>query len=174
MNGLKCPECGLVNLLTAEKCHRCGNGLSDLGTDAQVSVPVDETFSARGFSDKAPIDTEVGRKTFFWYRIYCGFMSALYLLVSGLGAFLVIFALMNPENVESTEQLITGAIYLAVGVVLLIVFALGLLLPRKPYHWIYGIVLIALGLTSCCLWPATIPLLIFWIKSETQAYLGRT
>ncbi len=35
-------------------------------------------------------------------------------------------------------------------------------------------VLIGLGLTSCCTWPATIPLIIQWLKPEMKARFGRT
>jgi hypothetical protein len=34
-------------------------------------------------------------------------------------------------------------------------------------------VLICIGMNSCCLLPASIPLLIFWIKPETKTYFGR-
>jgi hypothetical protein len=36
--------------------------------------------------------------------------------------------------------------------------------------WIYGIVLIALGMTSACFVPACIPLLIYWLKPDAKSY----
>ena len=62
---------------------------------------------------------------------------------------------------------------LLIGVVFMGAFGFGLFVPARRWGWIYGIVLIAVGLTSCCLLPATIPLLIFWLKPETQAFYGR-
>jgi 1-acyl-sn-glycerol-3-phosphate acyltransferase len=41
--------------------------------------------------------------------------------------------------------------------------------PRK-WVWIYGIVLIALGMTSICFLPFLIPLLIFWCKPEVRGW----
>ena len=66
-----------------------------------------------------------------------------------------------------------GTLYLLIGIVLCIPFAITPLLPAKPWVWIYGIVLIAIGMTSACCLPATIPLLVFWIKPEVKSYFGR-
>jgi hypothetical protein len=32
----------------------------------------------------------------------------------------------------------------------------------------YDLVLICIGMTSCCILPAAIPLLIFWLKPEAK------
>ncbi len=176
MNGLRCPKCNLVNLLTAENCHRCGNTLKDLPQTAQVSVPIEETFQAQAFStgtlNNIPQDNELGKKTFFWYRVYVGFMATLYLIVSVFGA-IVIYASQYTNIYEASELIINGIVCLVVGIPFAIAFAIALLLPRKPWNWIVGIVFIAIGLTSCCFMPATIPLLIFWLKPETKAFFGR-
>ena len=175
MNGLKCTSCGLVNVLGAKTCQGCGINISNLGSEAEVSVPVADTFQAQNYETPAGfVDTEVGRKTFFWYRMYCGFMSLLYIFVAMMGVVLVVISSINPGMEDAEVNMITGVIYAVLGVILMLVFAAGIFLPKKSYHWIYGIVLIALGMTSCCTWPATIPLLIFWLKTETQAFLGRT
>ena len=71
------------------------------------------------------------------------------------------------------SPIVIGVIYAIMGLVFAIVFAVGLFLPRKPWGWIMGIVLIALGMTSVCCLPATIPLLIFWLKPDAKAYFGR-
>ena len=39
--------------------------------------------------------------------------------------------------------------------------------------WIYDLIIICLGMTSACFWPAVIPLLIFWLKPETKRHFGR-
>ena len=177
MNGLRCPNCELVNLLTAKSCHRCGTALSDLPDTAQVSVPVEELAQARGFSSGGstgiPEDNELGAKTYFWYRVYCMVMVALYVMVMALG---VILAVVQPESDTGSaeESLIMGLAYAIVGAIFAVVYAVALFLPRKPFNWIVGIVMLAIGMTSCCFIPAALPLLIFWIKPETQAYFGRT
>jgi hypothetical protein len=40
--------------------------------------------------------------------------------------------------------------------------------------WIYQIVLIGLGLTSVCCLPATVPLLISYVKPEVKAWFEPT
>ncbi len=176
MNGIRCPKCKLVNLLTAESCHRCGNSFANLPGTAHVSVPVEETFQARAFApgnqSGIPMDNELGRKTYFWYRVYCAALALLYLLFMGLGIALTI---LRPESSGSSaaENVLLGTIYTILGAFFALVFIVALFLPRKPYNWIVGIVMIAFGMTSCCFLPATIPLLIFWVKPETKAFFGR-
>ena len=179
MNGLKCPNCNLVNMTSATQCHRCNTSLTNLPPTAQVSVPVEETFQAKAFASQQtpnniPQDNELGRKTFFWYRVYMGFMTALYVAVTVFGG-LAIYLSQNVANNarEAEEFLINGIVCFIVGIPLSLAFAIGLFLPRKSWNWIVGFVYIAIGLTSCCLLPATIPLLIFWIKPETKAFFGR-
>lgn len=176
MNGIRCPKCDLVNLLSADSCARCAAQLSELPSTAQVSVPVDQMFQARQFagSDRSgiPEDNELGRKTFFWYRVYCGAMVAIYVLTMGLGAVLI-FSPPDPDSFSSAENTIAGSVYLVIGLVFAVVFAVALFLPRRSYNWIVGIVMMAIGMTSCCFVPAVLPLLIFWVRPETRAYFGR-
>ena len=49
----------------------------------------------------------------------------------------------------------------------------GIIAAGNPWAWIYGMVLICIGLTSPCCLPVTIPLLIGWIKDDAKAYFGR-
>ncbi len=117
-------------------------------------------------------NNETGRKTFFWYRVYCAVLVAIYLLVTVAG---IALAIMKPATGEySVEQTtMMGVIYAVLGAIFFIIFAVALFLPPKPYNWIIGIVMIALGMTSCCFLPFCIPLLIFWLKPETKAFFGR-
>ena len=107
-----------------------------------------------------------------WYVVYCVAMAILYLFVIGAGIF---FLLADPVWLEEDAMLlrVEGALFLGLGLVLMVIFAIAPFLPKKPWVWIYGIVLIGLGMTSACCLPATIPLLIFWIKPETQQFFGR-
>lgn len=115
---------------------------------------------------------EIGPKTFFWYRVYCALMVVLYFAVTVFG---LVIAVIQPETSEyqRDEMLIMGIAYALVGMVMFVVYTVALFLPPKPYNWIVGIVMMAIGMTSCCCIPAVIPLLIFWIKPETQAFFGR-
>ena len=115
---------------------------------------------------------EIGRKTFFWYRVYCAILAALYLTVVIFGVLMAVNPFDTGEHSEQ-ELFLMGIIYAVIGAILFIVFVTALFLPPKPYNWIVGIVLIGLGMTSCCFLPACIPLLIFWFKPETKAFFGR-
>ena len=64
-------------------------------------------------------------------------------------------------------------VMVAIGIILFTAFVVALLLPNTSGAWIFHIILIAVGLSSCCLWPATIPLMIAWLKPETQRWFGR-
>ena len=112
-----------------------------------------------------------------WYRVYAGAMTFLYLLLIGLGLFLLLSpnALIDPDAgmlsnrpADETEALILGAVYSGLGLVLAATYAVSFFLPRRRGSWIYGIVLIAIGMTSCLCLPATIPLLIHWLKPECR------
>ena len=114
----------------------------------------------------------LGEKVFFWYRFYTGALALLYLIVT-IGAVAALLIPIESREYPRQQVILMAAIYAAIGIAFLIVFAVATLLPAKPYNWIVGIIIIAIGMTSCCLWPATIPLLIYWIKPETQAFFGR-
>lgn len=98
-----------------------------------------------------------------WFKVYAALMALVYLLLMGLGIFMIV-AGASLEGMEELQgdasPIVIGVLYAIMGFVFAIVFAVGLFLPRKPWGWIMGIVLIALGMTSLCCLPATIPLLI--------------
>ncbi len=117
-------------------------------------------------------DNQIARKTFFWYRVYCASLASIYLALMVFG---IIIAVLQPVNKEysAQEMLIMGIIYAILGAVFLLIFTVALFLPPKPYNWIVGIVMIAIGMTSCCFVPFLIPLMIYWVKPETKAFFGR-
>ncbi len=85
----------------------------------------------------------------------------------------------QPTPKEQTDAINGGIIFILYGLVYFVPFALGLILPKTPVHWILGIALLLISLipvymTSCIFIPAAIALLVFWFKPETKAYFGRT
>jgi hypothetical protein len=174
MNAIRCPQCSTVNSLSALDCQQCHFTFRNLPPTAFVSVPTSEVYQSQNPNSHfaIPRDNETGRKAFFWYRVYCGVMVAIYLSLAAMGIALTV---IRPEtNEQSAEEvLIMGIIYGVLGAVLFLVFAVALFLPRKSWNWIVGIVMMALGMTSCCFLPFLIPLLIYWLKPETKAYFGR-
>lgn len=143
MPNLKCAKCGLANWPEADECLRCGFPL------LRETPPV--------------------RK---WYVAYCVFMALMYLFTIVIGFF---FMFTNPSDLDVNEvnPKVMGVIFITIGVFLFATFAAGPFLPRETWAWIYGLVLICFGLTSVCCLPATIPLLIYWLKPETKEYFGR-
>ena len=106
-----------------------------------------------------------------WFTAYCVLMALMY----GVFAVLGIVLLFVPAASQSDRMvaLIQGVVFLALGVALAGVFGVAPFLPRRPWVWIYDLVLICLGLTSVCCLPATIPLLIYWLKPEAKGWFGR-
>jgi len=110
-----------------------------------------------------------------WYKVYAAFMAALYVLVV-LGI-LALWAFEAKWILDSEIPSIAWLAYLLFFLLLSLALAAAFLavffLAPKPWVWVYHLILICLGLSSPCLLPACVPLLIFWLKPETRAYYGR-
>ncbi len=116
-----------------------------------------------------------------WFKVYVVVLSLMYVLVAGVGLMMVSDPgfMVDPDAspvsnrpASLDEAVLMGWIYGVVGVVLLAAFLGWFLVPRSKGKWVYGIVLIAIGMTSICTLPATIPLLIFWIKDDCRTYFA--
>jgi len=107
-----------------------------------------------------------------WYKIFCVFSGLVYFGVVTLGFFMY-FSAADLATQPGEEEIfkIEGIVFGVMGFVLAAMFLAGALYDKGNGAWIYGIVLIAIALTSCYCWPISIPLLIFWIKPETKEYL---
>ena len=108
-----------------------------------------------------------------WFKVYTGFMTGLYVLCTLAGP-LVMFASTKVGGDEKVGFMIQGAVLMIVGVPLAIAFVLPFFLGRKPWVWIYNLVLICIGMMSCCILPASVALLIYWIKPEAKSWFCRT
>ena len=111
-----------------------------------------------------------------WYRIYAGAMAVLYYACVVGGVLITIFH----EEIATTEPadepwlwLVYGVAFIGVGLFLAIAYTAAFFVPRQPWAWVYHLVLISIGLTSCCCMPISIPLLIHWFKPATQTWFGR-
>jgi hypothetical protein len=175
MNAIRCPQCSLVNPTSALQCQQCQFPFSHLPQTAYVSVPASDYERAAGAPVFAPAispDNDLGRKTFLWYRVYLSVMCLIYLALCGFGIFLGVYG-SELQTKDAKDLDIIGPIYAVIGAVLFVPFLAALFFPRKSWNWVVGIIMMAFGMTSCCFWPFLIPLIIFWVKPETQAYLGR-
>ncbi|MEM9280917.1 MAG: hypothetical protein AAGA96_03760 [Verrucomicrobiota bacterium] len=110
--------------------------------------------------------------TIKWFRIYCVVLAALYVLVAALG---VAILALPPEKLQmgKQESVAAGGLFIVMGLVFFLLVLPGLFLPPRPGGWIYGLVLICIGLTSVLFLPICIPLLIFWLKPPVQFWFGR-
>ena len=104
-----------------------------------------------------------------WQRIYLGLMVAIYALVVVAGVAMTMFAdqiAADDPEVSAGEITFMGGLYAVIGLIFGIVTAIGFVFKRGTGGWVYNLVMICLGLTSCCFWPICIPLLVFWIKQK--------
>ena len=108
----------------------------------------------------------------FWFKVYAGIMTAIYAVCMLAGPILIWIGTQAKEE-EREEFFLEGTWLFIVGLPLAIANALPFSLPRRRWVWIYDLVLICLGLTSCCFLPATVPLLIYWINPKTKTWFNR-
>ncbi len=108
----------------------------------------------------------------FWFKFYAGSLCFLYLLTAGFSLFLL-FGDSTSLDMPPESALIMGGLLLAISLVLIVAYFLPFILAPRPWLWVYNLVIICLGMTSACYLLACIPLLIFWLKPETQRYYGK-
>jgi hypothetical protein len=109
-----------------------------------------------------------------WYKVYCALLAITYLAVVAFGAFLVLARHKIADATNPPEAYLwIGLLCAVAGFVFAAPCAAALVLPPRPWVWVFHLVLICIGFTSACCVPFCVPLLIFWIRPETQAYFGR-
>lgn len=98
-------------------------------------------------------------------------MALLYGITAVMG---IVFLFVEPDpEMSEAEQRIMGVVFLIMGLVFAAPYGAAPFLPRKSWVWVFGLVLICLGLSSLCCLPVCIPLLISWLKPEVKAFYGR-
>jgi hypothetical protein len=108
-----------------------------------------------------------------WFYVYSGAMALLYFLVTGMGIVLIAMSSQIDMGADEPPAAVLGGIYSCVAAPFFLAFLVPFVTRRSPWRWIYDLVLICLGLTSLCCMPASIPLLIFYLKPEVKAAYGR-
>jgi MFS family permease len=96
----------------------------------------------------------------------------MYLLVVLAGTILLMVPADTLE-MEELEKRIAAGVCIVLGLPFAVASVLPFFFAPRPWLWVYGIVLIAIGFTSCCFWPICIPLLISWIKPDVQRFFGK-
>lgn len=106
-----------------------------------------------------------------WFVVYCLAMTLLALIVIGIS---LIVLLADPAGVYGPKPpTLEAVLFLIVGITLAVLFGSAPFLPRKPWSWVYSLILIVLGMPGCFL-PACVALMLFWVKPETRQYFGRS
>lgn len=104
-----------------------------------------------------------------WFKVYCAVLCTLYLLVSAAS---VVLLFVKPDPPEDPAlPIVLGLILFVVSIGLFVLCLIPIVAPPRSWVWLYGLIVICVGLSSCFL-PACIPLLIWWIKPETKNYYG--
>jgi hypothetical protein len=113
-----------------------------------------------------------------WFLTYCGVMALMYLVLAGAFAIPVFLSDAQLAGLDSDEDPVVTRITCGVMAVicfpLFVAYGVAPFLPKRPWVWIYDIVLICISMTSVCCLPIGIPLLIYWLKEETQVFFGRS
>lgn len=193
MKDNRCPNCDLLNLPSSQTCLKCGTSLSNepRKTDFKIAAetqdytnPPAPPASFNTYETATPPtpfgfqpvtnshDNKTGRRTHFWYRIFCS-LIVIPNIIWVLFGIIAIFGSYGETGQKASDTFFGGIMFLVVGAFFAFIYILGVILPTKPFHWIYGILLIVLGIISCVLAPIAAPLLYFWVKPETQAFFER-
>lgn len=127
----------------------------------------------KDYTEPPPIPAPEQPAVWRWFVVYSVALGIVYL---ALAAFGVVALLIDPSKLDMPrgEARIMGLVFIGLGLLFAFPFLAAPYLPRKPWVWIYDLVLICLGMTSACCIPACIPLLIHWLKPETKLYFNRT
>lgn len=104
-----------------------------------------------------------------WFVFYCGTLALTYGLCVLGGIFCMVLATQS-SGAEATELMFTGIALTVICLPFLVISVGAPFTPRKSWAYVFHILMIALGMTSCCWWPICIPLLIEWVKPETKAW----
>lgn len=97
------------------------------------------------------------------FRVYAALMAVAYGAVAA--------ALVSADGAERVGM---DVVYLVavVPVVLAIAHALAAFVPREPWGWTLGVIVLAVGLPSCGI-ALAFPLLVFWLRPECRAAFRR-
>ena len=98
--------------------------------------------------------------TVMWFKVCTGLMALMY-IACFIGDGVMVFLADKAGELERMELLTNGIVLAGVGLPFAIACALPFFFCRKPWVWIYNLVIITIGMTSCCCLPACVLLVIF-------------
>ena len=107
------------------------------------------------------------------FKFFCVIMLFMGLFSAAFGCFVLVFNPPNPGPAR-TENIMIACVYLVPGALSFFLYLVGLFLPRRRWGWTFSLVLLGLSMLACCPLPASIPLLIFYLKPHVKEYYGVT
>ena len=119
-------------------------------------------------------DFDIRPRVIVWYRVYAAFMLFL-AFAFAVGAGFIAWAQTRPEVAVlrgSGEAQTQAMLLVLLGVGLVIFYSVATFLPLKPWGWTFGLVVIALGLTTPLI-IATLPMFLAWNKPLVKAAFCR-
>ena len=136
-----------------------------------ASLPLPKARAWRNMACMNTVALPARPTVVIWFKVY-GWFMVVYSL--GIAALSLVFFLMSPQELEMPrgDAIVVGSICLAMGLSFAAAGLPPLISGPRPWSWVYSLVLICIGLTSCTL-VVCIPLLIFWLKPEVKAYYGK-
>ncbi|HMR05933.1 MAG TPA: hypothetical protein PKA88_09145 [Polyangiaceae bacterium] len=108
-----------------------------------------------------------------WLQGFCAAQLLFYGGLSLMGFGLVATVAIDPGMRAAPGDpplWVIGSFLLVYGLPLAVAHVVGVVAPRKPWAYTYGIVLCAAAFVCGGCWFLAIPVLIFWLKPETRAY----
>lgn len=106
----------------------------------------------------------------FWYKVYVVGNALMFFAIAALLAAVGVFAPASFRDEIGPAMLL----FAMAGVCVFFAFAylVSIFFPRRPWAWIYDLVVICLGFTGCLTLPFSVALLLFWIKPEAKEWFG--
>ena len=117
-----------------------------------------------GFDGRAPDGV-------MWLKVFCGLQVTFHVLLVLLGVGMSLAMSLSPSTTTSPGDpppWVVGVFLVVVYLPIAVAYVVGLVGPRRPWMYGYGIFLAVLGFMCGGCWFMAIPFLIFWVKPETK------
>ena len=111
-------------------------------------------------------------KVLIYFYIYISIMLVLSIALFVLS--LIILQSPPDQNIEGAPPQSLGQLLAVYAIILAILFTPAYFIPPNRFKWVYAIILLCLGLLNMCLWPISIPILIFWCLPPNRRYHNLT
>lgn len=117
-----------------------------------------------------------------WFVAYCVFntITCLITVVAGIYCAMLDIETVRswaPKYIDVESALyikIQGGVWAVSSLGFAVAYAVAPFLPKRPWAWVINLSLIAINILAVCLLPLALPLLVFWVRENTQRFFGIT